>query len=500
MNSFYIQSHKGNCYHFNANLGIISLIDPVVFYISTRYHKERDEFDSGKRDAILHIMDDFHISLEKAESYFLQYLSLEKQCNLDECKSTFDNLLTPDMIEKALSNLKQLTFEVTDACNLSCRYCAYGELYQNYDVREHKKMPLEYARQLIKYLKNYWESSNCLAEGETFYVSFYGGEPLLNMPFIKEIVRIFETSNLRRRIQYSMTTNGINLKTHIDYLVNKDFHLLVSLDGNGIHNNYRVFPDGTPSYPIVYDAIKRIQTQYPSFFRTNVDFNAVIHNKNSVGQVLKFFQREFGKVPSLGELNPVGVRKDCIDRFNVLFRNVSEDINKSSDKRWIESRLKDHSPLYHALIVFFQQYSPFVFKKYNNMFTSEGKRKFLPTGTCTPFSRKLFVTVNGKLFPCERIGQEHALGRIDLEGVHLNSEEICEFYNRCYSRLSRQCAHCYLRFVCQQCIFNLPDMDTPYCLNYTTAAQFQHYLQDLIEYMEDNPKSYGVIMKQVMMR
>lgn len=43
-------------------------------------------------------------------------------------------------------------------------------------------------------------------------------------------------------------------------------------------------------------------------------------------------------------------------------------------------------------------------------------------------------------------------------------------------------------------------MDTPYCLNYTTAAQFQHYLQDLIEYMEDNPKSYGVIMKQVMMR
>jgi len=33
--------------------------------------------------------------------------------------------LTPNNIRYFLSNLKQLTFEVTDACNLRCAYCGY---------------------------------------------------------------------------------------------------------------------------------------------------------------------------------------------------------------------------------------------------------------------------------------------------------------------------------------------------------------------------------------
>lgn len=32
-------------------------------------------------------------------------------------------------IEYSLANLKQLVFEVTDACNLRCKYCAYADLY-----------------------------------------------------------------------------------------------------------------------------------------------------------------------------------------------------------------------------------------------------------------------------------------------------------------------------------------------------------------------------------
>jgi molybdenum cofactor biosynthesis enzyme MoaA len=32
----------------------------------------------------------------------------------------------------ALANLPQLVFEVTDARNLKCKYCAYGESFRNY--------------------------------------------------------------------------------------------------------------------------------------------------------------------------------------------------------------------------------------------------------------------------------------------------------------------------------------------------------------------------------
>ncbi len=35
-----------------------------------------------------------------------------------------------------LINLKQLVFEVTDACNLRYKYCGYYEIYKGYDIRE----------------------------------------------------------------------------------------------------------------------------------------------------------------------------------------------------------------------------------------------------------------------------------------------------------------------------------------------------------------------------
>jgi predicted nucleic-acid-binding Zn-ribbon protein len=38
----------------------------------------------------------------------------------------------------ALANLSQLVFEVTDACNLKCKYCGYGEFYNDYDSRGNK--------------------------------------------------------------------------------------------------------------------------------------------------------------------------------------------------------------------------------------------------------------------------------------------------------------------------------------------------------------------------
>jgi predicted nucleic-acid-binding Zn-ribbon protein len=60
--------------------------------------------------------------------------------------------ITVDDIATQLSNLPQLTFEVTDACNLRCKYCGYGEFYEDYDKRENKMMSVDTALKLIDYL------------------------------------------------------------------------------------------------------------------------------------------------------------------------------------------------------------------------------------------------------------------------------------------------------------------------------------------------------------
>lgn len=54
-------------------------------------------------------------------------------------------------VERNLINLQQLVFEVTDKCNLKCKYCAYGEMYDstgNFN-RETKNLSYEKAVQII---------------------------------------------------------------------------------------------------------------------------------------------------------------------------------------------------------------------------------------------------------------------------------------------------------------------------------------------------------------
>jgi len=47
---------------------------------------------------------------------------------------------------------------------------------------------------------------------------------------------------------YSMTTNGALLDRYAEFLVEKKFELLISLDGNRENSAYRVFKNGKPTF------------------------------------------------------------------------------------------------------------------------------------------------------------------------------------------------------------------------------------------------------------
>ena len=107
--------------------------------------------------------------------------------------------LDKQKIRFQLSNLRQLTFEVTDACNLRCKYCGYGEFYEDYDKRENKNLPVKQAIQLIDYLVEFWNSEQNNSADRNIYISFYGGEPLLNMPFIQQVVDYMQKAHCPNR-------------------------------------------------------------------------------------------------------------------------------------------------------------------------------------------------------------------------------------------------------------------------------------------------------------
>jgi len=82
--------------------------------------------------------------------------------------------LNSENIIYSSANMRQLVFEVTDACNLKCKYCAYGKIYDDYDARKKKMSPIEKAIRLIDYLVDFRNSERNTSIKQKTYLSFYG--------------------------------------------------------------------------------------------------------------------------------------------------------------------------------------------------------------------------------------------------------------------------------------------------------------------------------------
>ena len=177
--------------------------------------------------------------------------------------------LMPENIKEYLANTPQITFEVTERCNLSCTYCGYGKLYSDKGARYDRMLDTQDVISFLKYIKALWENGYQGAEDNILHISFYGGEPLMNMPLIKEVVTFVEEELFAyKKVVFSMTTNALLLPQNIDYLVSKNFRILISLDGDRIGNTYRVFPNGQPAYDYIVRAIEHVRNTIPIFTET----------------------------------------------------------------------------------------------------------------------------------------------------------------------------------------------------------------------------------------
>jgi len=339
--------------------------------------------------------------------------------------------IKPETILSGLCRLPNLVFEVTNICNLSCTYCAYSDLYSGYDSREDKFMHFDQAKTVIDYLLNIWRSNSSLDFPKRLNIGFYGGEPLLNTKLIREITDYAEKQdNLGRTLSYSMTTNAVLLDKHIDFLVEKQFDLLISLDGDEYAQSYRIDKQGKNSFARVFNNVKYIQKYYPQFFDKHVSFNAVLHNKNDIGPLYDFFVGHFAKVPLIAPLNPDGVKKEKACMFNELYNDYSESFLKVIEKKTIEKLSFMASPQLDRFYRQFDLKSGNIFSDYRDMLFDREKVGIIPSGTCLPFTKKMFITVNGKILPCERIDHKHFFGVVKDNQVMLDFDEIARSHNK----------------------------------------------------------------------
>jgi uncharacterized protein len=413
-----------------------------------------------------------------------------------------DKILDLSHIKDQITRLPQIVFEVTDACNLKCKYCGYGEFYIDHDERNNQFFTVKRAIVLLDYLKELWLSGFNTSHSQQVYISFYGGEPLMNMKFVRQVVEYIEKLRIPNKIfAFAMTTNAMLLDKYMDYLAEKNFRLLISLDGTKRNHSYRVDHSNKNSFNRVYRNIRILQKKNPSYFEQYVNINAVLHNRNSVAEIYHFIKNEFGKKPRIAELNGTGIKQNQKELFMRTYRNKYENLHQSENYEAIQEDMFYDAPNTQSLGIYLQQFSGNVYQTYNDLlFTPDNKMQY-PTGTCLPFSKKMFVTVNGKILPCERIGHQFALGRVTENEVILDFEMIADRYNFWFNMLAPQCSRCYNTKACIQCIFNLDGIEQkPVCKGFMNSTAFKQYQNRQMEYLATNPHLYEKIMKEVIIR
>ena len=434
------------------------------------------------------------------DSYYVRkYMYLKKHdffSNMDYIDINTE--ISEAKVKEALSHTPQILFEVTESCNLNCVYCALGSVYEWGKNRKGKKLDINSALSLLRYI---WGLKLSNKDTE-LVISFYGGEPLLNIKFIKTIVDF--VCNLNHagvvNVSYSMTTNAVLLDKYIDYLVANRFHILVSLDGNEENNSYRIYQkNGRNSFRKIVENLDFVKEKFPNFFETNVDFNAVLHNRNSVKSIYEFFHGRYHKIPRVSEMNRGGIVEEKNDLFQKMFRDI-----RDSEKEYYKE--KDNLLLHEDLLPF-HELSNFLKYFSINSYVSDilstlcVENKYFPASTCFPFSKKIFLTTHGQLMPCERIDYKYSLGEVD-EGVFLNVSQIVQQYNAYYKCLEKYCRHCYLYRFCGLCMFHLENLkkegtEKMVCHYFHNQKNFQFKLSRIFSFLEKHPNDFFKILEDI---
>lgn len=410
------------------------------------------------------------------------------------------NQIPKDLVLYNLVKLKQLVFEVTDACNLHCKYCAYAEMYDGYDQRTNMNLPFSKAKLVIDYLQDLWKRNKYHDLEKHVYIGFYGGEPLLNMKFIKQIINYTKRLPYTGRIfNYCMTTNAILLDKHIDYLVENNFTLLISLDGDERGQSYRTDHIGNNSFQRVYQNIMLLKEKYPDFWKNNVNFNAVLHDRNGVERTYEFYKKHIGKTPNISAINPVGVRRDMQNEFKRIYCDISKEILQSTQCDTLEYNLFINAPRIASVCNYIHKHSGNFYRNYLSLAINKDIFFRYSTGTCTPFAKKMFVTVNGKILPCERISHDYSMGQVTDTEVLLDYKQIAEQHNQYTSRYLKQCKYCAVSQRCRVCVYQEHEINkgSEICSSYMTKQQLESEQKETLTYLEKHPELYRRIFNEV---
>ena len=170
------------------------------------------------------------------------------------------------------SKLTNACLNLTDACNLQCKYC--------FVTQQPHYMDLDTAKDAIDWLitNKRWKEKQ-LKCNETVKVTYFGGEPTLLWDEIIVPLTEYALKKYPKEITFGITTNGTLLnEDKIKFMSKHNFSLLLSIDGAPKTQNYNrpCHTSTLSSFDLVQQNIPYILHYFPNTtFRATIDEDTV---------------------------------------------------------------------------------------------------------------------------------------------------------------------------------------------------------------------------------
>lgn len=354
-----------------------------------------------------------------------------------------------DYYKEENMGIKQLIIELTERCNLRCKYCIYNEYYEGNRNFNNNDISFDTAKKAMDYVYKHRHS-------ERLAITFYGGEPLLNFKVMRQCIDYALENFTDCNLSFSFTTNLTLMTEEIAEYLGKvpNLSIVLSVDGPAqIHNMARVYSNNKPTFDDVYRGLKCIAKAVSKYGKTSLIFNSVLmppYTEERFNQISDFFSNmDFlpegtnvcASYPSKGTV-PESYYIELQEKgysFNAPANWAQWADEKSKGKDFLKNRLNLYTDVLESSLVKIHNRpvfdAPIDISYYN--------------GCCIPGQRRLYVCTDGAYKVCERVGNSPSIGDVD-RGIDLSA--IKKHYLEEYECASIDyCSKCWALRLCDIC-------------------------------------------------
>ena len=320
-----------------------------------------------------------------------------------------------DRISLPAEPLSSLVLHVSHDCNMRCGYC-YAD-YGRYGS-EFGYMDPELA---VRHVERFFDG---LAGRRVVHLTFFGGEPLMNMPVVHAAHAYAKARAERegRHLSCGLTTNGTLLTPELARFFERErFSITVSIDGPpDVNDRLRTLQDGAHSYAVVMERVRA------SGIRANARVTITKKCLDVARIVRHLVSAGFMEVG----VSPVATGRDRFDLSDADLVVFLEGLEALAEDfvEWARSgRLFPFSNLRTTI----EQ-------------IAAGDPRPVPCGAGT---RLVAADNKGDLYACHRlVGQEEfRVGTVE-DGV--DGERRHELLKRLHPRTRNPCRTCWARYLC----------------------------------------------------